>query len=44
MTVMYEPPRLNRTGSPDTLSLTHEEGSKAGSFQAAHGDPVRGTP
>jgi hypothetical protein len=46
MTVTYEPPRLNRIGSPRTLTLTHREGSDAdvGSFQAAHGNLICDTP
>ena len=46
MTVTYEPARLNTTGSPHTLPLTHEEGSNAdpGSVQAAPGSPVCDTP
>lgn len=45
MTVTYEPPRLNRIGSPHSLALTHEEGSNADvdSFQAAHVNPFCGT-
>jgi len=45
MTVTYEPPRLNRIGSPHALALTHQEGSNAdvGSSQAAHGNPICGT-
>jgi hypothetical protein len=45
MTVTYEPARLNTTGSPHTLPLTHKKGSNAdlGSAQAAPGRPVRGT-
>lgn len=40
MTVTYEPPRLNRIGSPHALTLTRREGSNAdvGSFQAAYGN------
>jgi hypothetical protein len=46
MTVRYEPPRLNRIGSPRALTLTHREGSDAdvGSFQAAHGNLICDTP
>jgi hypothetical protein len=46
MTVTNEPPRLNRTGSPHALTLTHQEGPNAdvGSSRAAHGDLIRGTP
>lgn len=42
MTVTYEPPRLNRIGSPHALALTHKEGSNAdvGSSPAAHGNPT----
>jgi hypothetical protein len=46
MTVTYGPPCLNRVGSLDALTLTHEDGSNAGvgSFQAMYGNPVCGTP
>jgi hypothetical protein len=45
MTVTYEPPRLNRIGSPHALTLTHREGSNAdvGSFHAAYGDLIGDT-
>jgi hypothetical protein len=45
MTVTYEPPRLNRIGSPQALTLTPQEGPTAdvGRFQAAHGNPICGT-
>ncbi len=45
MTVTYGSPRLNRIGSPHSLTLTHEEGSNAdvGSSQAAPGNPIGGT-
>ncbi len=45
MTLTYEPPCLNRIGSPHVLALTNEEGSNAdvGSSQAAHGNPTSGT-
>jgi hypothetical protein len=45
MTVTYAPPRLNRVGPLHELTLTHEEGSKAGagSFQAAYGNSICGT-
>jgi hypothetical protein len=45
MTVRYEPPRLNRVGSPHALTLIHEEASNAdaGSFQAAHSNPICAT-
>jgi hypothetical protein len=43
MTVTYEPLRLKRVGSLQTL--THEEGSNAdvGSFQAARLNPICAT-
>jgi hypothetical protein len=46
MTVTYESLRLNRTGSPHTLTLTRREGSNVniGSFQAAYGNLICGTP
>jgi hypothetical protein len=42
MTVTNEPPRLNKIGSPHTLTLTHQAGSKAdvGSFRAACGNLI----
>jgi len=42
MTVTYEPPRLNRIGSPHALALTHQEGSNAdvGSSQEAYGNLI----
>jgi hypothetical protein len=45
MTVTYEPPRLNRIGSPQVLMLTPQGGSTTdvGRFQAAHGNPICGT-
>ena len=46
MTVTYQPPGLNRIGSPHALALTREEGSDAGvgGFRAAYGDLICGTP
>jgi hypothetical protein len=40
MTVTYQPPGLNRIGSPHALTLTRQEGSDAdiGRFRAAYGN------
>lgn len=42
MTVTYEPPRLNRIGSPHALTLTPQKGPSAdiGSSQAACGNRI----
>jgi hypothetical protein len=42
MTVTYEPPRLNRIGSPHALTLTHQEGWSAdiGSSPAVYGNLI----
>jgi hypothetical protein len=46
MTVTYQPPGLDRIGSPRALTLTHEEGSNAdaGRFPAAYGNLICDTP
>jgi hypothetical protein len=45
MTVTYEPLHPNTIGPPDALTLVHEAASNAdaGSFQAAHGNPIYAT-
>jgi hypothetical protein len=45
MIVTYEPPGLNRVGLLHAPTLTREEGpnADAGSFRAAHGNPICAT-